>query len=292
VSVFASSDAESRFRTAYDAVLDRWPAEREQLRLSTGYGTTVIHAVGPASGVPVLLLHAGGATAASWFANVGPLAGRCRVYAADRPGEPGLSTSGPTEIREREDWMAWIGSLLDRLGLAECALVGHSYGGWLALSYALRTPGRVSRLALIDPTSCFRGSRPGYTVRAIPMFVRPTAQRARRFLEWETGGRPLAPELLELITCGEADFPAGRTVFPTRPSADAMAALDLPVLLALPRHSRQNDPAALARAARRVLRRLSVVELPGQTHHSVPSYDPELLNRTLLDFLAGSTDGS
>ena len=283
--VFASAEAEARFRGAYDAVLGQWPPGREQLRLTTGYGTTVVHAVGPASGIPVLLMHGGGATAASWFATVGALAGRCRVYAADRPGEPGLSESGPTEIRERDDWMSWVGSLLDRLGLETCALVGHSYGGWIALSYALRAPERVSHLALLDPTSCFGGSRPGYTVRAIPMFVRPTAQRMRRFLEWETGGRPLPPELLELMACGEADFPATRVVFPTRPTRDALRALDVPVLLALPRESKQNDPVAVARAARKVLRRLTVLELPDQTHHSVPSYRPEALTSALVDFL-------
>jgi pimeloyl-ACP methyl ester carboxylesterase len=285
-------EAESRYREAYDAVLDRWPAGREQLRLTTGYGTTVVHAAGPTSGAPVLLMHGGGATAASWFANVGPLAGRCRVYAADRPGEPGLSEPGPTEIREREDWMSWIGSLLDRLGVETCALVGHSYGAWLALSYALRSPGRVSQLALIDPTSCFGGSRPGYTVRAIPLFVRPTAQRMRRFLEWETGGRPLAPELLELLACGEADFPAGRLVFPTRPARDGLRTMDLPLLLALPRESRQNDPAAIARRARQLVKGVRVVELPDQTHHSVPSYRPELLNSTLVEFLGGHGAGS
>ena len=282
---FSNPEAEHRFRAAYDAVLSRWPRDRQQRRLSTGFGITVVQVCGVESGLPVLLLHGGGSTAASWFANVGALAGSCRIYAPDRPGEAGLSESGPTELQERDDWMSWIGAVLDRLGVTRCAVVGHSFGGWLALSYAVHAPHRVSHLALLDPTSCFRGGRTGYNLRAIPLFLRPTASRLRSFLHWETGGRSVDPTYLGLLAEATEGVRTARTVLPRRPTEQALHELDVPTLLVLPADSRQNDPVKTAADARERMADVTVVELSGHTHHTIPTESAEELNRILLDFL-------
>jgi pimeloyl-ACP methyl ester carboxylesterase len=285
--VFASPESEQRFHSAYDAVLHEWPEPRELRRLSTGYGTTVVHVCGPPSGQPVLLLHAGGNTAASWFANVGELAKTCRVYAPDRPGEPGLSESGPTAIVERADWMSWLGIVLDRLRIPRCAVIGHSYGGWMALSFAIHSPQRVSQLALLDPTSCFKGGRTRYNVRSVPLLMRPSAGRMRSFLSWETRGRPMHPGFVDLLETGAQDFPTSRIVFPSRPSREALAGLDVPVLVVLPTRSRQNHPNRTARSATKLLPDATIVPLLGHSHHSIPAESPDQLNNLLLGFLAG-----
>jgi pimeloyl-ACP methyl ester carboxylesterase len=287
VPVFGSPESEQRFRSAYDAVLGEWPTHREVRRLSTGYGTTVVHICGPVDGRPLLLLHAGGSTAASWFANVRDLSRYCRVYAPDRPGEPGLSEAGPTPINHRDDWMSWLSIVLDRLRVGRCAVVGHSYGGWMALSFALHAPNRVSHLGLLDPTSCFKGGLTRYNVRSMPLMMRPSASRLRSFLSWETRGRPLHPAYLELLASGAQDFPSSRIVFPTRPAPDAMAELDVPVLVVLPTRSRHNQPNRTARSATELLPGVTVVPLLGHSHHSVPAEAPGQLNSLLVGFLAG-----
>lgn len=241
---------------------------------------------GPESGTPVLLLHGGGSTAASWYANVGALSQTCRVYALDRPGEPGLSEPGPTKITERDDWMFWLSSVLDRLGIGRCAMVGHSYGGWMALSFAIHAPQRVTQLALLDPTSCFQGGRTTYNVRSVPLLLRPTAARMRSFLQWETGGRGIDLVYLDLLCSGAADFPTARLVFPTRPTRETLAELDPEVLVALPSHSRQNDAERTAESARELLDDPTVVLLPDQSHHTIPSRSPQQLNDLLTRFLA------
>ena len=38
--------------------------------------------------------------------------------------------------------MSWLDDVLDQLGLNAAAFCGHSYGSWLALSYALHAPAR------------------------------------------------------------------------------------------------------------------------------------------------------
>src|SRR3954452_25405155 len=43
-----------------------------------------------------------------------------------------------------------LAMLLDRLGIARTALIGLSYGGWVALEFALLFPERVSALVTVD----------------------------------------------------------------------------------------------------------------------------------------------
>ncbi|MFJ6135371.1 alpha/beta fold hydrolase [Kitasatospora sp. NPDC092286] len=75
---------------------------------------------------------------------------------------------------------AWLDAVLDGPGVTEADLCGHSYGTWIALEYALHAPARVGRPAPLDPAQCFAGFRPGYPLRALPLFLPPrSAARAR-----------------------------------------------------------------------------------------------------------------
>jgi hypothetical protein len=60
-------------------------------------------------------------------------------------------------------------------------------------AYALHAPHRLGKLALLDPTNCFTGMSLRYLVRALPMLLKPTAERLRAFLQWETGRAPEDP---------------------------------------------------------------------------------------------------
>jgi pimeloyl-ACP methyl ester carboxylesterase len=51
---------------------------------------------------------------------------------------------------EYEQEVARIGRLLDALGLARVNLFGHDYGGFLGLGFAVRWPGRLRRLAILN----------------------------------------------------------------------------------------------------------------------------------------------
>ncbi|RAJ33175.1 pimeloyl-ACP methyl ester carboxylesterase [Kitasatospora sp. SolWspMP-SS2h] len=276
----------SAFLSAYDALLDRWPVPVDPLDLATPYGTTRVNAAGPPGAPPLLLLHGGGATAAGWWANVGELARTARVFAVDRIGEAGRSDpAGRPRPRTVEDLHGWLDAVLDALGVDRADLCGHSYGGWIALSYALRRPARVSRLALLDPTGCFTGFRLPYLLHAAPLLARPSERRARAFLAWETGGAPLDPDWVRLYGLAAA-FPAARPVTGPRPGPAALAALDAPCLVLPAADSRSHDPHTLAARATALLPRARVRTLAGVSHHGLPHLHPAALNAELADFLA------
>src|SRR4051812_8414540 len=104
------------FLAAYEAVLERWPVQVETVDLPSAYGTTRVNVCGPTDGPPLILLHGGGTTAATWFANVAELARRHRLYAVDRIGEPGRSIQGERPPRTVRDLLGWLDGVLDGLG--------------------------------------------------------------------------------------------------------------------------------------------------------------------------------
>lgn len=94
-------------------------------------------------GTPVVLLHGLPGTAADFDAVLERLPGR-HTIAIDRPGY-GHSDGGYHPLDEQ---LATIEALLDARGIDRAILVGHSYGGALALAFAARHPERVERLVL------------------------------------------------------------------------------------------------------------------------------------------------
>ncbi|MEV6350684.1 alpha/beta hydrolase [Actinoplanes sp. NPDC051851] len=104
---------------------------------------------GEPGGAPVVLLHGGSSSAATWDRLTGRLRGRgLRTIAVDLRGH-GDSSRTPTYplTGYRDDVLG----LLDRLGLERVALVGHSLGAYTALLVAQQAPERVVRLVLEEP---------------------------------------------------------------------------------------------------------------------------------------------
>lgn len=284
---FRSPELAAEFRARYAEALARWPAGTTAVDVPGPFGHTHAQVCGPPDAPPLVLLHGGGATSASWFANAAALAVGHRVHAVDQLGDAGLSVPSGRAIRQPGDFMAWLDGLLDELGLASAAFCGHSYGAWLALSYALHAPGRVRRLALLDPTACFGGLAAGYRLRAVPLLARPTQARARQIVAWETArADPPADELLvSLASLGGGEFRGARLVLPRRPAAAVLRAATVPMLVVLAERSRAHDIGRVGAAARRLVPDVRTEILPGAAHHTLPATAAGPLNEMLLAFL-------
>lgn len=270
------------FNASYDAVLAKWPSPVVPVDVDTPFGTTHVNVSGPASAPPLVLLHGGGATSTVWFAMVQ----NRRIFAIDQINDSGRSVPSPSRpIRTRDDLTTWLDSVLTGLGLETAALGGHSYGGWLALNYALDFPERISHLALLDPSMCFAGMRLSYRLRAIPIFLPGRrASRLRTFLRWETGGAALDPDWLE-VTCAGADLPRSPIVLPTMPAPQRLQAFLRPTLVLVAAKSRSHNPARVAANARTRLPNAVVEMLPGATHHTIPTLGAADINAHLERFL-------
>jgi pimeloyl-ACP methyl ester carboxylesterase len=98
-------------------------------------------------GRDVLLIHGSPGSIEDWTQLKRVLEGSYRVTAYDRPGH---GWSGDTGVYSPTSNADSALALLDTLDLHDVIVVGHSYGGAIALNMALRRPSRVSAYVLLD----------------------------------------------------------------------------------------------------------------------------------------------
>jgi pimeloyl-ACP methyl ester carboxylesterase len=100
--------------------------------------------------IPLVLIHGAGCNLEDMRLALGEcLAGR-RLILIDRPGH-GWSERRGADGSSPAYQAAILRDVLDRLGVPRAVLVGHSWGGALALRFALDHPQRVAALLLLAP---------------------------------------------------------------------------------------------------------------------------------------------
>jgi pimeloyl-ACP methyl ester carboxylesterase len=251
------------------------------LELASGYGTTRVNACGPPGAPPLVLLAGGFATSTVWFRNVAGLAAAHRVYAVDVICDRGRSIPSGRPTAGVAELMDWFDTVLDGLGLDETVLCGHSYGGWIALRYALHAPRRVRQLVLLDPTQCFAGFSPRFLLHSLPVLLRPNARRTLEHLSWETDGALLDPDWLALQAAGAATA-RPKLVTGRPPAAEELKTLTMPVLLILAGRSKAHSVTRVEQRAQATVPDLTVRTLPNSTHFTIPALHASDLNRELL----------
>lgn len=112
-----------------------------------------IHFRRAGSGPPLVLLHGASGNLRDWsFAGFADLAQDYDVIAFDRPGHglSGWPSRGGETLRAQARLMQ---AALGRMGIDRALVAGHSYGGSVALGWALEAPDSVAGLLLIAAPS-------------------------------------------------------------------------------------------------------------------------------------------
>lgn len=264
-----------------------------------------LHYLVEGRGPAVVLVHGLGGFAESWRHNVAPLAEQATVYALDLPGF-GRSAK-PLTRYGLEDFARALHGFIETLGLPPVALVGHSLGGAVAMTYALTHPARVERLALISTlVPGFAGYRMARALRLLSVYgvgevlsllVGPRVYRGSLAHCFH---RSMAAEVDFLVQCHYAERTGAaaraaylatlrhvRDDFANRADAyrRAVATLDLPILLI---HGRQDPvvpPAHCVQIGEGVPS--ARVRWLDECGHFPQIEQPALVNGWLSQFLAG-----
>jgi len=183
-----------------EATEDRFVAAQARLFQETGTRATArfltIHApaarvqrvhvleMGDDGAPPIVLIHGGNSVAAGWEPLLSLLQDNLRLYAPDRPGCGLTDKIDYHGVPFREHAIAFIGSVLDGLGLERASLVGNSVAGYWALVYALAHPERVERLVMVgEPAASARHPSLRHRLLATPglnKLLYATALKPRR----------------------------------------------------------------------------------------------------------------
>src|SRR5579871_5777811 len=109
--------------------------------------TVKLHYSEAGQGAPVVLLHGFPLSSAIWQEQQRSLSDRFRVITPDLRGHG--NSPAPSGAYTMESLAQDLLALLDSLGIAQAAILGHSMGGYIALAALKLAPERFTALGLI-----------------------------------------------------------------------------------------------------------------------------------------------
>lgn len=289
VGHFRTEEGRQAYAAAYAAAMEQLPAPNRSLDVKTDFGTARVYEFASTqtrASTPVVLLPGRTSGVPMWEANLAGLAQKRTVYALDALGDAGMSVQ-TREIKNAEDQARWLEQVFARLGLPQVHLVGHSFGGWSAANYAVRYPGRVASLALLEPVFVFQGLHWQVYVKSLPASLPflPASWRDAMLRDFG-GAEEINPDdpVARMISSATEHY-AAKLPLPQRLSYEQLLSLPIPVYVAMAAESSLHDAAAATQVARNSIRNLQIKNWPGATH-SLPLEVPKQLNRELLNFMA------
>lgn len=270
---------DTAFPVAYRSAFRHWERQPEPSSVQTPYGRTEIlslaaaQASASAPAPPVVMLHGGGATSAVWSGLAPALARDRSVAAVDIVGDVGASVPSQLPLKTAADVVAWLDAVLDVVTVhqAPAVLLGHSYGAWLATTYALARPERLAGLVLLDPTAVVAMQRASVLVRVLPEllgWIRRTPERVRAEIERELAGAPVPGWWLDLVVSAASESRQYPTTKP--PGKSALGELRVRTLVVMAGRSGMHDVAKVGQRCRAWLPDVDVVTDPAATHYSMP----------------------
>ena len=246
-----------------------------------------------------MFLHGQPGAASDWAGVRGALPEATQALAFDRPGY----RANPHPPGSLDDNARWLLAELDAAGIAEAVLVGHSYGGGVALTTAALAPSRVRGVVLVASIGpqCLDGwdrllaapiAGPICAVSAwwlTPWFARKRVERVERRRR-----KPLEPdELLNWESWGNARHAHGamwrtflieqRELVHNLDRLEARLLLVKAPTLILADPADKMIPVATAYALQKGLPNARVV-LIGEGGHNLPRRNPEAIASEIARF--------
>ncbi|MGV0715585.1 alpha/beta hydrolase [Mycolicibacterium sp. XJ662] len=281
VGHFKGDRARGRFLEVYQKAMAELAPVSETHDVPTPFGTVRVYRFdGAADATPVMLLPGRNASTPMWRTNIDTLLGRRPLLGVDLLGEAGMSVQHKP-ITGPDDEAQWLDDTLAALGLDRVHLMGVSIGGWTAVNYAVRRPGRAASLVVLDPVFTFAPVAVKAVLASPALFLPgiPDGLR-RRVLSWISGGAEVDDSLPEarLISAGSTDYVL-RKAMPKMITDEQLRSLDIPVLALLGGRSVMHDAVRAAARARNLLPRAQVELWPDASHAINGEYAAEIADR-------------
>lgn len=265
-------------------------------------------------GYPLVLMHGGPGVDHSTLLSFRPLADRFTLVFYDHRGN-GRSQGAAVSSMTWENLTADAEALRQALGFERWAVLGHSFGGMVALEYALRYPQSLSHLLLVDTCGDIRWAQEHAPAELAQRgYSQETVELASHFFRGEIAVKEMFPAMMkfgsayyhhlsprqmahelaiglrmksrpEALIFGFGQLLKGWTVM------ERLGEITAPTLVMAGREDFQFPPehqAALAAGIPNA--RLQIIDLAG---HNAPSERPAEVNRAVADFIfAPTVDGN
>ncbi len=287
LSVFKDTEVESRYMAAYENVFSHWPVPYAATDVSTRFGKTHINVSGPQNAPPLVLLPGNFTSSTTWFYNVARLSQSYCVYAVDTIGDVGKSI--PERLpANRSDYACWLDDILANLNIGKATLMGISYGGFLAVNFALHDPEKVQRLVLLCPGLPLAPFTLRWMIYGMPMLFSSSHWAGEWFLRGAARkGYDPQDMLQETFIIGVAGMQSKNVIRPDI-GAQEWKGIQMPTLLLVGEREMLYNPRTALQRARQLIPHIEAGLVP-QAGHLLHSDQPEKVNESILRFLCDTT---
>jgi pimeloyl-ACP methyl ester carboxylesterase len=289
VGHFRSVEGRAAYVEAYERGMSALPPPTATYDVPTDLGTVRAYEwSSPAvtGTVPVVLVPGRASGVPMWSENLPGFLEDHRVIAFDALGDAGLSVqSAPME--SFRDQALWMEQVLAKLAPSGAHLVGHSFGGATAATYAHRFPDRVVSLTLLEPVFTFAYPPARLMGWAMLSSLPGVPDRVRNAALGKVGGVEYDPndEMAKMIAAGSEHFSASLPQ-PAPLDDDQLQELTMPTYVAIADSDSLAGGGAAADRARRLPKR--IVDVWPDTTHSLPMQAKEKLDSRLKGFWTAS----
>ncbi len=253
---------------------------------------------GEPSAPAVVLLHGYTSELRAWHQHMEALCPDYFVVAPDARGHGRSASPAELERYEMSEYVADLKALLDSLDIEIGAMVGSSFGGMIAMNFAVQYPERIAALVLSDTSPAYAHERYDDAYRQREAGVDANVELVKRMGTAELGKRaaaniadPFAAEAMRkrYARLNTEGFVGAAHCRRTRPDVTGLLRekLTMPVMIC----TGDKDP---VRCAFPVM----LDELPGaraltfrDTGHGVPNLRPDAFLKELFDFFDAVEDG-
>lgn len=249
------------------------------------------------AGPPVLLAHGYMFDAEMWTPQIERLSQHFRVIVPEMWGH-GRSGKMPQGTHTIADLAQQHLTLLDRLGIDRCSVIGLSLGAMWAAELALLSPQRVVSMVLLDSSLAAEpdDARAGYAAMfdlvsqnarfpepvidaIVPMFFAPSTDPQQLANHEKLASRLRAWDPMRLL---DSIVPIGQMILDRRDALDDLATLSVPSLVATGAQDRARPPEEGRAMAQRI--GCAFVEIP-HAGHITTLEAPEIVSTLLENFL-------
>lgn len=278
---FKNDASQQAYDRVYRELEGTWPVPSTQLDVPTSFGTTHVRKSGTGTRTPIVLVHSLGANCLQWHIVIEDLCRDRVVYALDTIGTAGRSVQ-TAPLTGESDLSAWVGEVLDELGLDRVHLVGYSQGAWHAVLVALNAPERLASVTLIEPGGVF--DKPSWSVllKMIRAGMRRTDENIRKLNDWMSPGYVL----------NDLEFALAKEALNYRPGIGWARMLDdsevrsiaVPMLVISGAETVVSTPERVAARLADLLPRAEMEIYPG-TGHGILGHIPDRVTPRILTFV-------
>ncbi|MCA2206771.1 alpha/beta fold hydrolase [Nocardia rosealba] len=276
---FKNDAAREEYLRTYRELEKQWPVPSEMLDIPTSFGMTKVRKSGAGQGIPFVLMHSLGGNSLMWRHVIEDFARDHVVYAPEMIGAPGLSVQ--TAPIDETKFGAWLGEVLDGLGVERVHLVGYSQGAWQAMAVATTQQARLASLSVVEPSGTLTKIKWSLLWTMLRVGARPTDKNLRA----------MNARLNPGVTLTDAEFAGVKAAlgyaptigYPKMFTDERLATITTPTLLLLGSESLVVDPQLAEQRVRDNLPTCEVEIFPGVGHGLFYQISRQVTAR-ILDF--------